>query len=303
VKLDDRYTQELEALKNLKVRNPLGSLIAIRDLASFEISSSISRIGHYDGNRVISVTVAVGEYSENGKTRKRTTSEVVNLLMGDRLRGTKGMLSSFEQRFPGYTMEFGGIREQQTESYTSLAYGFLIALLAIFAILASQFRSYVQPLIVMATIPFAFIGVVFGLLVTGLSFSLNTMLSVVALAGVVVNNAILLIDFINKEREKGVDRWHAIINSGAARLRPIILTTTTTVVGMLPLVFSSDPSSQAWRPLAVSFVFGLTFASLITLFVIPVMYSAVDSFFGRLKLTRFTEHTKFAEAVSKEEES
>lgn len=303
VKLDDRYTQELEALKNLKVRNPLGSLIAIRDLASFEISSSISRIGHFDGDRVISVTAAVGEYSENGKTRKRTTSEVVNLLMGDRLRGTKGMLSSFEQRFPGYTIEFGGIREQQTESYTSLAYGFLIALLAIFAILASQFRSYVQPLIVMATIPFAFIGVVFGLLVTGLSFSLNTMLSVVALAGVVVNNAILLIDFINKEREKGVDRWHAIINSGAARLRPIILTTTTTVVGMLPLVFSSDPSSQAWRPLAVSFVFGLTFASLITLFVIPVMYSAVDSFFGRLKLTRFTEHTKFAEAVSKEEES
>lgn len=303
VKLDDRYTQELEALKDLKIRSRTGSLIAIRDLATFEISSSISRIGHYDGNRVISVTAAVGEYSEGGKTRKRTTSEVINLLTGDRLRGTKGTLSSFEQRFPGYTLEFGGIREQQTESYTSLAYGFLIALLAIFAILASQFRSYVQPLIVMATIPFAFIGVIIGLLVTGLSFSLNTMLSVVALAGVVVNNAILLIDFINSEREKGVDRWHAIINSGGARLRPILLTTATTVAGMLPLVFSGDPSSQAWRPLAVSFVFGLTFSTLITLFVIPVMYSAVDSLFGRFKMTRFTEHTKFTEAITAEEES
>ncbi len=303
VKLDDRYTQELEALKDLKVRNPLGSLLSIRDLATFDISSSISRIGHYDGDRVISVTAAVGEYSEGGKTRKRTTSEVINLLSGDRLRGTKGALSNFEQRFPGYTLEFGGIREQQNKSYTSLAYGFLVALLAIFAILASQFRSYVQPLIVMATIPFAFIGVIFGLLVTGLSFSLNTMLSVVALAGVVVNNAILLIDFINNEREKGVDRWHAIINSGTARLRPIILTTATTVAGMLPLVFSSDPSSQAWRPLAVSFVFGLSFATLVTLFVIPVMYSAVDSFFGRMKMTRFKEHTKFSEAITPEEES
>jgi multidrug efflux pump subunit AcrB len=302
VKLDDRYTSDLENLKNLKIRTRTGDLIAIRDLATFDITSSISRITHYNGDRVLSVTAAVGEYEQGGGKKKRSTSEVISALTGDKLRGTKGSLSNFEQRFPGYTMEFGGIQQQQTESYTSLGYGFLVALLAIFAILASQFRSYVQPLIVMATIPFAFIGVVFGLLITGLSFSLNTMLSVVALAGVVVNNAILLIDFINAEREKGVDRWHAIINSGSARLRPIILTTATTVAGMLPLVFSSDPSSQVWRPLAVSFVFGLTFATLNTLFVIPAMYSAVDSFFGKFKMTRFQEHTKFREAISTEEE-
>lgn len=303
VKLDDRYTQDLESLKNLKIRTQTGDLIAVRDLASVEIGSSISRIAHYDGDRVLSVTASVAEYTDNrGASQKRTTSEVVQLLMGDRLRGTKGTLSNFEQRFPGYTMEFGGIREQQTESYTTLGYGFLVALLAIFAILASQFRSYVQPLIVMSTIPFAFIGVIFGLLVTRLSFSLNTMLSVVALAGVVVNNAILLIDFINAERERGVDRWHAIINSGAARLRPIILTTATTVAGMLPLVFSGDPSSQAWRPLAVSFVFGLSFATVVTLFVIPVVYSSVDSLFGKFKMTRFEEHSKFTDVICPEEE-
>jgi len=155
----------------------------------------------------------------------------------------------------------------------------------------------VQPLIVMMTIPFAFIGVILGLLVTGLPFSLNTMISVVALAGVVVNNAIILIDFINQERDKGSDRWHAILNSGAVRLRPIILTTATTVAGMLPLVFSSDPSAQAWRPLAVSFTFGLLFSSVLTLFIIPVIYSMVDSFFGKFHMTRFTEHLKFTEAV------
>ncbi|MBW6514431.1 MAG: efflux RND transporter permease subunit [Candidatus Syntrophosphaera sp.] len=297
VKLDDRYTQDMENLKDLKIRSRTGALISIRDLASFEIGSSISRITHYDGDRTLSVTAAVAEYEQNGKKQKRTTSEVVTALMGDRLRGTKGAFSNFAQRFPGYTMEFGGIQEEQNKAYSSLGFGFLIALLAIFTILASQFKSYVQPFIVMMTIPFAFIGVIFGLLVTGLSFSLNTMLSVVALAGVVVNNAILLIDFINSERDKGVDRWHAIINSGSARLRPILLTTATTTAGMLPLVFSTDPSSQAWRPLAVSFTFGLLFASLITLFIIPVIYSAVDSFFGKLHMTRFKEHSKFKEAI------
>ncbi len=297
VRLQEVYTGDLELLKDLKVRSQTGVLVSIRDLGGFELSGSISRIQHYEGDRLLQVTADVGDYREGGKVKKRTTSEVVTALRGDRLRGTTGLLSNFEQRFPGYTMEFGGIRQQQTESYTTLGYGFLVALLAIFAILASQFRSYVQPLIVMVTIPFAFIGVILGLLLTGLSFSLTTLISVVALAGVVVNNAIILIDFINSEREKGVDRWHAIINSGSARLRPILLTTATTVAGMLPLVFSTDPSSQTWRPLAVSFVFGLLFATVLTLFVIPVIYSMVDSFFGKLGFTRFRKHEKFKEVM------
>ena len=219
------------------------------------------------------------------------------MLLGNRLGNETGMLGNFEQRYPGYTIEFGGVQEEQRKSYSSLGAAFLLAVLIIFTILASQFKSYVQPLIVMMTIPFAFIGVIFGLLVTGLSFSLNTMISVVALAGVVVNNAIIMIDFINQEREKGADRWHAIVNSGSARLRPIILTTATTVAGMLPLVFSGDPSAQVWRPMAVSFTFGLLFATLLTLFVIPVIYSMVDSFFGKFKMTRFTEHLKFNDAM------
>ncbi|HNX37775.1 MAG TPA: efflux RND transporter permease subunit [Candidatus Cloacimonadota bacterium] len=301
VKLADIYTQDLEILKNLKIRSRTGDLIAIRDLGDFEISNSISRIQHRDGDRVITVNASVTDYDKGGRKSKRTPAEVTAILTGDKLRGTKGTLSNFEQRFPGYSMEFGGVREEQRKSYSSLGFAFIIALLAIFTILASQFRSYVQPLIVMMTIPFAFIGVIIGLLVTGLSFGLNTLISVVALAGVVVNNAILLIDFINTERENGADRWHAIIDSGSARLRPIILTTATTVAGMLPLVFSSDPSSQAWRPLAVSFTFGLIFATFLTLFIIPVIYSMVDSFFGRFHMTRFKEHKKFTEVIQNDE--
>jgi multidrug efflux pump len=297
LKLDDIYTDDLENLKDLKIRTRSGDLIAIRELADFEIASSISRIEHRDSDRVLSVTASVSTYEENGKTRRRSPAEVQAILAGSRIGNQTGLLDNFSQRFPGYSYEFGGVQEQQRKSYASLARLFVLALLVIYTILASQFRSYVQPIVVMMTIPFAFIGVIIGLLVTGLPFSLNTLISVVALAGVVVNNAIILIDFINQERERGIDRWHAIINSGSVRLRPIILTTATTVSGMLPLVFSTDPSSQAWRPLAVSFTFGLLFASLLTLFIIPVIYSMVDSFFGRFGATRFKEHSKFTEVM------
>jgi multidrug efflux pump len=297
LKLKDEYTQDLEMLKDLKIRSRTGSLIAIRDLAEFEVASSLSRIEHRDSDRVLRVTASVSTYEEDGKTRRRTPAEVQSILSGGGLGSETGLLDGFAQRYPGYSYEFGGVQEEQRKSYASLARLFVLALLIIYTILASQFRSYVQPVVVMMTIPFAFIGVIFGLLVTGLPFSLNTLISVVALAGVVVNNAIILIDFINQEREKGVDRWHAIINSGSVRLRPIILTTATTVSGMLPLVFSTDPSSQAWRPLAVSFTFGLLFATVLTLFIIPVIYSMVDSFFGKFGATRFSEHAKFNEVM------
>lgn len=297
VKLAGEYTDDLENLKNLKIKTRTGDLIAIRDLADFEITSSLSKIDHRDLDRIVTVSASVSTYESEGRQKRRTPSEVNAILLGNKLKGTEGLLSNFEKRFPGYTLESGGVQEEQRKSYSSLGRLFLLALLLIFTILASQFKSYVQPLIVMMTIPFAFIGVILGLLVTGLPFSLNTLISVVALAGVVVNNAIILIDFINSEREKGTDRWHAIINSGSVRLRPIILTTATTVAGMLPLVFSTDPSAQAWRPLAVSFTFGLVFATFLTLFIIPVIYSMVDSFFGRFHMTRFTEHKKFEEAM------
>jgi len=297
LKLQDQYTQDIENLKNLRIKTRSGDQIALRDLATFEISSSLTRIQHRDGDRVISVTASVSTYEDGGRTKKRSPSEVTSILLGNRLKGEPGLLANFEQRFPGYSIESGGVQEEQRKSYASLGRLFILALLLIFTILASQFRSYVQPFIVMFTIPFAFIGVILGLVLTGLPFSLNTLISVVALAGVVVNNAIILIDFINTERDKGVDRWHAIINSGSARLRPIILTTATTVAGMLPLVFSGDPSAQAWRPLAVSFTFGLCFSTFLTLFIIPVIYSMVDSFFGRFHMTRFSEHTKYNEAM------
>ena len=165
------------------------------------------------------------------------------------------------------------VKEEQTKSFNSLYLAFIIAMLLVYTILATQFKSWVQPVIVMATIPFAIIGVIFGLAVTQLPFSLMTLISVVALVGVVVNDSLVLVDFVNKERERGVDRWNSLINAGTVRLRPIILTTITTIAGFMPIILSNASAVKDWKPMAVSIAFGLAFATTLTLFVIPVIYT------------------------------
>lgn len=302
LKMSPDYINDLESLKSLKIRNRFGELIALGDLASFELRKGISSIEHRDRRRVITITANTGFYEENGRMRRRSPNEVTEILKGNRIRGIEGRLGNFEARFPGYQLEFGGVQEQQRESYNSLALAFLVAIILVYGILGTQFRSYVQPLIVMTTVPFAFIGVVFGLVVTRLPFSLNTFISVVALAGVVVNNSLILVDFINKERDRGIDRWNSIINAGTVRLRPIMLTTITTIVGLMPMIFSTARSSVTWKPMAVSIVFGLAFSTLLTLYLIPTIYSLVDSFFGKLHMTRFTTHESFKESIDCEED-
>ena len=191
--------------------------------------------------------------------------------------------------------------EEQRKSYNSLYLAFLVAILLIFTILATQFKSYVQPFIVLTTVPFAFIGVIFGLWVTNLPFSLTTLAAFVALAGVVVNDSLLLVDFVNRLRAEGMDRWNSLIEAGKTRIRPIFLTTITTVSGLMPMIFSSSKASADWKPMAVSISFGLVFSTMLTLLVIPCIYSLVDSLFGKLKLTRFSQRISLEEALKNKE--
>ncbi len=297
VRVKESQVDDLEEIKSLKIRNNMGSLIELRDIADFQLTSSLAIIEHRDRKRIITITGDTSIYSDKGTMKKLTTDEVMRKLQGNRITGEKGIFSNFSNRFPGYTIEYGGVQEEQKKSYDSLFLAFGIAIMLIFAILATVFKSYVQPLIVMLTIPFSFIGVIIGLLVTGLPFSLTTLVAVVALAGVVVNDSLVLVDFVNKEREKGVDRWNSLINAGAIRLRPIILTTITTIIGVMPMIISTSKAARDWKPMAVSIAFGLAFATLLTLFVIPVIYSLVDSLFGRLKLTRFRTHQSYRDCV------
>jgi multidrug efflux pump subunit AcrB len=278
-----------------------GDLIALKDLVEFEVISGLSQINHRNKKRIITVTGNNSFYQVGNKTKKRTTDEVVQILMGNKITGEKGTLSNFQQRFPGYQLEFGGVAEEQRKSYNSLFLAFGVALLLIFTILAAQFKSYVQPFIVMMTIPFSLIGVIVGLLVTGLPASLNSLVAVVALAGVVVNDSLVLVDFVNRERERGIDRWNSLINAGALRLRPIILTSVTTIFGLMPMMLSTAEAVSDWKPMAVSIAFGLAFATILTLFLIPVIYSLIDSLFGKIGITRFKTHLSYEECVDCEE--
>ncbi len=297
VRAKDSQIDKLDDLENLKIRTRTGSLVALKDLARLDNEEGLAEISHRDQKRIVTITAENSNYELDGQMKKRTTSEVMATLFGNKLRGTRGTLSNFESRFPGYQIESGGVAEEQAKSYASLGRAFFVALLLIFTILAAQFRSYVQPLIVMLTIPFSFVGVVFGLFVTGLPFSLGTLVAVVALAGVVVNDSLVLVDFVNHERERGINRWQSLINAGRTRLRPIILTTITTIFGVLPMVLSTSQAAQEWKPIAVSMMFGLGFATMLTLLVIPVFYSFVDSIFGRIGVTRFKTHISFKQAM------
>lgn len=288
---------DIEEVKDFKIRSKYGTMIKLSEVADFEISKGFSEIEHRDGKRIIEVTASTTDYEKDGELVTRYPSEVNEMLMGNKLRGTQGLLSNFAEQFPGNKLEFGGVQERRKESFDSLKVAFVVALLLIFAILATLFKSVFQPLIVMVAIPFAVIGVVFGLFALNIPFSLNSGIAFLALAGVVVNDSLILVEFVNKERSRGVDRWNSLIHAGLKRIRPIILTTATTIFGVMPMILDSSESSVYWKPMAVSIAFGLAFATFLTLVMIPVFYSLVDSFFGKLGLTRFEQHISFDEAM------
>ena len=171
----------------------------------------------------------------------------------------------------GFGWEFGGVMEKSIESSQSINEKLPIAGLIILILLVAQFNSMRRPAIILLTIPLSIIGVVIGLLVARSYFGFITLLGVISLAGIVINNAIVLIDRISREEaEPGTTPQDAIVNAAQRRIRPILLTTTTTVAGMIPLWLGGGPM---WEPLAIAIIFGLIFATMLTLIVVPVLYS------------------------------
>ena len=188
----------------------------------------------------------------------------INAIVG-RLSDTTHKLSELAN------VTFGGEHEDTQRSFESLAYAFIIAVLVMYVILATQFQSYLQPLIILSAIVFALIGVVFGKLVTQSLFTINSFIAVVGVAGVVVNDALVLIDFINKRHRSGMSRREAILEGVHVRLRPILLTTLTTTLGLLPMAIGFPSYSLIWGTMASTFVTGLATATALTLFIIPIL--------------------------------
>ncbi|MES9993775.1 MAG: efflux RND transporter permease subunit [Candidatus Thiodiazotropha sp.] len=268
LRIDPQALQDPENALYIPVVEDAQHPIYLADLVSVQTYNESGEIKRYQGQRAISLKADIREGAPT------STPAVVNRV--------KNHFETIRDRYPGATVIFGGEHEDTQRSFESLAYAFIIAVLVMYVILATQFQSYLQPLIILSAIVFALIGVVFGKLVTQSLFTVNSFIAVIGVAGVVVNDALVLIDFINKRYRKGLSRREAIIQGVNIRLRPILLTTLTTSLGLLPMAIGFPSYSLIWGTMASTFVTGLATATALTLFIIPVLWDLVQGLQERI---------------------
>jgi len=222
-----------------------------------------ARITRIDGRRTATVEA-------NVDARRASAQAIVDDLVDS------GWLADFEARHPEVAVTFEGQVASSAETGGSIARGLLIGLVGIFVILSFQFRSYMEPLIVMLSIPLAFIGAIWGHVLMGYYLSMPSLIGAASLAGIVVNNAILLIHFIKTHRERGLDAVAAAGRASRDRLRAILISSTTTIAGLAPLLAETSTQADAIKPLVIAVVFGLLSATLLVLLVIPALYVLFD---------------------------
>ncbi|MCK5450616.1 MAG: efflux RND transporter permease subunit, partial [Candidatus Omnitrophica bacterium] len=262
---------DISVFSEILIRNKYGNLIPLEKIAKIEKVPGTTTIHHLDGKRVVTTSCNV----DIGKT----TALKVNGALSKKFK-------DLSERYLGYSVKYGGEQEETMDSLMSLLKAFLFAFLIIYLILASFFKSIVQPVIVMLAIPFGLIGVVFAFLVHGMPFSFMAILGVVGLNGIVVNDSIVLVSFVNRLRRTGMSRIESLIKAGQMRLRPVLLTTITTVGGLSTVAYGIGGKDPFLVPMALSICWGITFATVLTLIVIPCIYSIVDDI--TLKITHHT---------------
>ncbi|RKU23816.1 hypothetical protein C6503_02415 [Candidatus Poribacteria bacterium] len=258
VKYKEDTLKNLTALNNLLIATPTGAIVPLKDVADIIEEKGYSDIRRFDGERAITVSASVD--------RQKTTPFKVN-------QALIGTFANMETLYPGYQLDFRGLFDEIRNSFAELWKLFIVGLLLIYVVLGAQFKSFIQPIIIMFAVPFGMIGAMVGLLLSNATLSIVAMFGIVALSGIVVNDSIVLIDFINKYRENGHNKWYAILKGGSVRLRPIILTSLTTIIGLIPMAVGLGGKSPIWMPMAYTIIFGLALATTMTLFVMPALYA------------------------------
>ncbi|WP_022668054.1 efflux RND transporter permease subunit [Desulfospira joergensenii] len=266
VKVMVRYSKEEReseaSLSELRIRTRDGREIPLNQVARIEEKQGYSAIQRVDRNRVITVISDIDENRANARN-------IVESLKAE-------FLPRLQTRFPGVTYDLEGQAKRTQESLDSLAKGFSIAAMVMFLLLASQFRSYVQPVIIMTAIPFGLVGAVAGHLVMGLDITMFSIFGIVALSGIVVNDSLILIDSVNTRVREGAELFRAVIDTGKSRFRPVLLTSVTTVAGLFPLLLETSFQAQFLIPMAVSISFGLIAATGLTLVFVPALYVVIQ---------------------------
>jgi multidrug efflux pump subunit AcrB len=272
VKYPESFRDRPSRVEDLVLTTPSGEKVYFSEVAELTEAPGSSKIIRSDQKRSLTVLADVDE-------KKGNALQITNQV--------RRRFADLQARYPGYKLEFKGERQELERSMQDLLKSFLVAVLLIYLILGALFKSYIQPLVVMLAIPFAANGVILGHAVMGLSLGLLSLMGMVALAGVVVNDSLLLVSFVNQLRREGTPLLQALLRSGQLRLRPILLTTVTTVAGLSPLGFFASGQAKFLSPMAISIIFGLTVSTVLTLIIIPCSYAIVEdlrqairSFFG-----------------------
>lgn len=249
-------------LENMLIRTPQGASVPFSTVAQIEKGDSYASITRVDGKRAITITA-------NANKNKVEPSKVVQEIQKD-------YLPQLQAKYPKIQTALDGGSLDEQNAMVGLIQGFFFALFTIYALMAVPLKSYSQPLIIMSVIPFGIIGALFGHLVQGLAMSVLSLCGIVALAGVVVNDSLILVDFVNRAREQGLSVRQAAIDSGCYRFRAIILTSLTTFVGLVPIILERSLQAQIVIPMATSLAFGILFSTVVTLILVPLLYIILD---------------------------
>ncbi len=261
VRFSEKDRSDLQAFEKILVANSFGNLIPLKSVARIEETEGIYKIDHLDGKRVIMVTAQVDN--------KNITSQKVNNMLKEKFKDVG-------KEYPGYAVNYGGEYEDQMEMLHNLLRAFAVAFLLIFIILAAMFNSLVQPILVLFAIPAGIIGVVIAFLLHGRPLSFFAFMGLVGLLGIVVNDSIVLVDFVNKLRKSGKDRFASLVEAGQMRLRPVIMTSVTTIAGLVSVAYGIGGGDPFLKPMGLAIIWGLFFSTGFTLVVIPCLYSIID---------------------------
>jgi multidrug efflux pump subunit AcrB len=260
VKLPEEERQDLYHLEDLVIQTPGGTQVPLLDVVEVTQSEAFTSINRRDGRRIVNVSMDVEP--------KRNTGQVITALENE-------VLPKLRQDYPGITWSFEGSNAEMREATATLWGGFGLAMFVVYALLAIAFRSYVQPLIVLTAIPFGVIGAVIGHILLGYDMSLISLMGMIALSGVVVNDSLIMIDYANRNRDE-TSVFNSILRAGVRRFRPIVLTTATTFGGLTPIIFERSMQAQYIIPMAISLGFGILFSTAIILLLVPSLYLILE---------------------------
>jgi multidrug efflux pump subunit AcrB len=265
-------------LENMRIRAPSGEWIPFSSVAEFKLGDGVSSIQREDRKRAVSVKA---DFNPE-KVESRTIINEIN----------QNFIPDLVKQYPGVKSELSGQSKEMGALFTELGKSMAVAFLMIYVLLAIPLKSYLQPLMVMSVIPFGFIGAIVGHLVFDKSFSMMSGFGLIALTGVVVNDSLIMVEFVNRAKREGLRLMDAILQAGVQRFRPIMLTSLTTFFGLLPIMFETSLQAQIIIPMAIALAFGIMFATVITLFLIPSLYFILEDFKGLFSSKKLSSNTK-----------